>query len=171
MLFVPQHDLEPWQTLPRLRQTRSGMIDVRQGRLERIALRSRPALVTLADAWLLGRLRHRFAHGDRCRLIYAQFPGVDEYLTLQLCVSHRDATIATLHRGWTVLQQIAELKGCAGVVAQITNPRLSDRVLARYGWQRHCLHWPGRHFIFRLEQSGGTASHPRLWAASSSGPL
>jgi hypothetical protein len=50
----------------------------------------------------------------------------------------------------TVLQEIARIKRTDAIVCDVTSSRISDRLLARAGWERHCLASPRRHFIKRF---------------------
>lgn len=49
-----------------------------------------------------------------------------------------------------VLDEIARLKGTLAIVAHVSNAAISDRLLARLGWERHLTQWSGRHWIKRF---------------------
>lgn len=46
--------------------------------------------------------------------------------------------------------QVAEIRQATAIVFHTNNPRITDRVMKRFGYERHALHLPGRHFIKRL---------------------
>ncbi len=70
---------------------------------------------------------------------------------------------ASLYCATLVLDEIARLKRSHAIVAEINNPRISDRLMERWGWERHCLSWRGRHFIKRFY--GVFPAIPAAWQA------
>jgi hypothetical protein len=60
-----------------------------------------------------------------------------------------------------MLDEIARIKGAHAIVCHVTNGRISDRLLRRWGWEAHCLNWKGRHFIKRFY--GRYADIPNHW--------
>ena len=50
----------------------------------------------------------------------------------------------------TVLDQIAEIKHSDALLCEAFNQRISDRFLARMGWERHMESSSKRHFIKRF---------------------
>lgn len=132
-----------------IRRWRSAVIETRQGRL--VAIRRRwGRRVSWWRAQLEGRWWHRWRTGDRCRLYYYQPLPIPDYLTLAFVVSTRETRLATFRRALTVLDEIARLKGSWAIVCQPMNERISDRLLARWGWEPHCRGERGRHFIKRF---------------------
>ncbi len=143
----------------RLRIRRFGVIQVCQGRLQSVRLRPWPARFTLLEAVWHARFLHRRRGGDRCLLYYNQPWGSPDYLALQYLVSHRDTTIRSLRTALGFLDQIARLKASAAIVCQVSNCRLTDRMLRREGWEPHLPGTGRRHFIKRFSgQAAGNAT-------------
>jgi hypothetical protein len=133
-----------------LRRRRFGMIEMQGGRLSRIQLRPWPKGGSLLEARLWGRLRHERQTGNCCRLYYNQPWGSSNFLTLRYVVSSRDCTLATIHGALVVLDEIARIKGSDALVCDACNGRISDRLLARYGWEPHTSDRRHRNFIKRF---------------------
>jgi hypothetical protein len=132
-----------------LRRRRYGCIEVVDGRLAAISLRPWPKRSwLLASRWLGERFHRR--PGNRCLLYYNQPWGFEGYLALPLALSHRDTTLGTIRLALTALEQIAELKGVEALLCDVVNPRISERLLARWGWQAHApMRWH-RNYVKRL---------------------
>ncbi len=60
--------------------------------------------------------------------------------------------LRTFRQAALVLDEIAEIKGSWAIVCHAMNPRISDRLFARWGWEPHCAGERGRHFIKRIGQ-------------------
>jgi hypothetical protein len=132
-----------------IRARRYGVIETTDGRFDQLRLRPWPKVATLADVAWFGRWYHGRAEGDRCRLYYNQPWGHRQFLALKYVVSTRDCTLATLRAALKVLDEIARLKGIDAVLTDASNQRISDRLLARGGWQSHCPSSWHRHYIKR----------------------
>lgn len=132
-----------------IRRFRYGIIDCRAGRLQHIRLRAWPKWIAI-DELLWGRLAHRWSQGDRCRIYYNQPRRASNFLALKYALSSGDCSVRTLQRGLAVLDQVAWLKHSDALVCDAWNPRISDRFLARYGWQRHLPGGWHRHYIKRF---------------------
>ena len=117
-----------------LRRRRYGVIEMREGRLERIVLRPWPKIPTWVEARILGGWRHRWRAGNVCRLYYNQPRSRDRFLSLAYVESGRDADLATFRGALGVLDEIARLKGSDFLVTDVANVRISDRLLDRWGW-------------------------------------
>jgi acyl-CoA synthetase (AMP-forming)/AMP-acid ligase II len=135
-----------------LRRWRRGVIEVRSGRLVSISWRPTSKRVTRLGSWTVGRLVHRRKRGDVCRLYYYQPRSSPEFLVVSYAVSYRDATLASMNESLRVLEQIAAVRGTYALVGDISNERISDRLLARWGWERHATQLFGRNFIKRLRE-------------------
>lgn len=133
-----------------LRVRRYGMIEIVDGELVRIVLRPWPKMISLPEIWWLGNTHHEQAAGDRCRLYYNQPLGSSNFLAAKYVVSSRKATYRSLRRATQVLDEIACIKQSDAIVCELSNLRLSDRFAKRWGWERHCLSSPRRHFIKRF---------------------
>lgn len=139
---------EPVEAHKLLQRRRAGKIIVQEGRLVGIAGRWWPHLGSLAEVWLAKRAR--FGTKDRCELYYHQPLGSAGFLTLSYVKAGPATSLSTFYASTLVLDEIARLKDTQAVVCHVTNDRLSDRLLRRWGWQQHCLQWSGRHFIKRF---------------------
>ncbi len=132
-----------------LERGRFGVIEMRAGRLERIRLRPWPKGASLVGVWL-GQRRHKRDSGDRCRLYYNQPWGSSNFLSLRYMASTRDCRLATFHGALVVLDEIARIKRSDAIVCDACNRRISDRLLARWGWEPHTSDRRHRHFIKRF---------------------
>ncbi len=133
-----------------LGERRYGMVEVLDGRLSRIVLRPLPKRVWLWQTWLAGRLQHPFSTGDRCWLYYNQPLSAPAYLAVPYFVSARDTTLSSIRCAIDTLEQIAALKGCDAILCDVANPRITDRVMRRYGYVSHAPMWLHRNYIKRL---------------------
>jgi len=132
-----------------LRAARFGVIEVANDRLVSIRVRPYPKSVSMLEILSWGRWSHERRPGNRCRLFYNEPNAGTGYLTLKYVVSTRDTSYRTFRGALAVLDEIAKLKKAAATVCEVTNLRISDRFLARMGWERHCLQSRRRHFIKR----------------------
>ena len=128
-----------------------GYIETVDGRLGRIVLRPWPKIVTAVGGRTLGRLRRRFRRGKRCRLYFNQPRSCPNFLALRYVETTGDADYATFRRALAVLDEIARLKGIDALLCDAANPKLSDRFLARLGWEPHAPMFGHRNFIKRLK--------------------
>ena len=87
---------------------------------------------------------------DECELYYHQPLATPSFLTLSYVHAGEGTSLTTLYTAGLVLDEIARLKRADAIVSHVTNGRISDRLLARWGWEPHCLNWHGRHFIKRF---------------------
>ena len=147
-LFETVRDLEAGAGV--LRTRRFGVIEMIDGRLEQIRLRPWPKGASVLEARLCGRVGHGWRRGNRCRLYYNQPWTAPNYLALRYVVSTRDCTLATFHGALEVLDEIARLKRSDAIVCDASNGRISDRLLARWGWEPHTSDHRHRHFIKRF---------------------
>lgn len=87
---------------------------------------------------------------DRCELYYHAPWASPGCLTLSYVRSGPGTSLGTFYAATLVLDEIARLRDAAVIVCHVTNDRISNRLMKRWGWQQHCLEWSGRHFIKRL---------------------
>lgn len=137
-----------------VRRRRYGMIEVQAGELTGIRFRWWPKMISGMEAGLWGMWRHRWHSDDVCRLYYKQPWGSERYLALCYVTSEWGTTFASFRRAVRALDEVAEIKGSDGIVCDVTNARISDRLLARWGWERHLEGRRGRHFIKRFGRGG-----------------
>lgn len=129
---------------------RYGVIDVESGRFQAVRFRPFPKLISIWEVGGIGSWRHRLCAGDRCHLYFNQPRSCPGYLSLAYVESTAQSTLKTIMCALSVLDAIARSKHCEAIVCELSNRRIADRVLVRFGWERHCLHLRGRHFIKRL---------------------
>jgi hypothetical protein len=149
---------DPFADCQALQRGRHGLIGTHAGQLESIRLRPWPKIASVLEVSLSGGWRHRRQPGDRCWLYYDQPRACPNFLALKFVVSQRDCTLATLHRALEVLDEVARVKRSDAIVCDVWNLRISDRALARSGWEPHKPARWHRHFIKRFY---GTYPAPR----------
>ncbi|MEX0586186.1 MAG: hypothetical protein WD176_06060 [Pirellulales bacterium] len=133
-----------------LRRRRYGVIETVDGRLSRIALLPFPKLIAIPDVFLGGLSRHRRRAGDRCWLYYNQPRRFPNYLALRYIVSSRQGTLATFRAALAVLDEIARLKRTDAILCDVALSRVSDRLLARWGWAALAPRLLHRNYIKRF---------------------
>lgn len=132
----------------RIKKWRCGVVRTEQGRLCGIVGRWWAYQGNILQTWW--DLRWRPLQQDRCDLYYSQPWSSPGFLTLSYVRSGPRTSLSTFYAATLALDQIARLKDSNAIVCHVTNDRISDRLLARWGWEKHCLDWPGRHFIKRF---------------------
>jgi hypothetical protein len=133
-----------------IRRRRYGVIEMIDGRLAAVHLRPLPKLISLGEIWLQEMVWRRARLADRCLLYYDQPLRLPKYLALKYVVSSRGATFRTARGAALVLDEIARIKEIDAIVCDAWNHRISDRLLRRWGWERHLLHSRRRHYIKRF---------------------
>lgn len=133
-----------------LRARRYGAIETVAGRLQAIHLRPWPKLVTLPEILPLGPRYHAAGDADRCLLYYNQPWQMPNFLALKYVVSTAGTSYRTSRAALLVLDAVAELKGTDAIVCDAANVRLSDRLMARLGWEPHKPQRWHRNFIRRF---------------------
>ena len=131
---------------------RQGHLIVEQGRMRALLGRWWPHYGSLAEvAWdsYCRRLSRRSLH-DRCDLYFHQSFGSSTFLTLSYVRASPSTSMTTLFAASLVLDEIARIKGTDAIVCNVTNNRISSRLLQRWGWEKHCESWSGRHYIKRF---------------------
>lgn len=127
-----------------------GVIEVADERFVRVVLRPFPTCFNWGE--FLGPLEwyHRHRPGNRCWLYYNQPLRHRNFLALKYVVSGRETTLATSRGALLLLDEIARLKRCDAIVADVANGRISSRLLARFGWEpQRQTRWH-RHYIKRF---------------------
>lgn len=150
-----------------LRRRAHGVIEVAQGRLRRVVLRPFPKLVSMLEISLTGRWCHGRRPGDWCLLYYDQPRRFPSFLAVKYLVSARHSTYGTLRRALDTLDEIARLKQTDALLCQVSNRRISGRMLARCGWEPHCPAGWRRHYIKRFY---GDYPPPAGWILSAACP-
>jgi hypothetical protein len=133
-----------------LRQARHATIEIVSGQLVAIHIRRWSLPVSAVEVEVFGRRRHACVPGDRCLLDYTQPRRYSNYLALRYVGSQRDCKLATFHRALEVLDEVACVKQSDAILCDVWNERISDRLLARWGWQPHKPSRWHRHYIKRF---------------------
>ncbi len=117
-----------------IRRRRYGVIEVVDGKLAGIHLRPFPRIMLWAEAWWRRQTRASRKHGDRCRLYYAQPLWHSNYLAVNYVESTPGTSFSSLRLATVILDHIARLKRSDAVFCDVTNAKISDRLLHRWGW-------------------------------------
>lgn len=144
-----------WQTINQLdeelvRSRRYGVIEMIDGRFQALHFRPWPRMVTVLDVVWTGPRYHRRTPGDRCLVYYHQPRAMPNFLALAYVLSARDCRLATFRGGVAVLDEIARIKQTDAIVCDAWNSRISNRLLARWGWEPHAPSRWHRNYIKRF---------------------
>ena len=126
------------------------MIEAVDGQFSRLVVRSWPKIISWPDVLVLGRLHHRRCSGNRCRLYFNQPRRFPNFLSVPYIVSSHGTSYKTFLATAHALDQVAKIKRTDALLCHVVNRSLSDRIMERLGWERHCLNRFGRHFIKRF---------------------
>ena len=141
-------DLDAGRDLLRARS--HGIIETVAGELRSVRLRPWPKLASLPELWPLGPRYHSRGDADRCLLYFNQPRRLPNYLALRYVVSTQGTSYRTFRAALVVLDSIAEIKQIDAIVCDAGNVRLSERLMARLGWEPHQpSHWH-RNYIRRF---------------------
>ncbi|MHC4401683.1 MAG: hypothetical protein ACYTG0_18585 [Planctomycetota bacterium] len=138
-----------------LRRRAHGVVEASGGTFRRVLLRPVPKLVSLPGVFFWGRWVHRRRRSDRCLLYYSQPRRFPDFLAVTYFASGRGTTLASVLRTLEALDEIARLKQSDALLCHMTNPRISARVMSRWGWEPHCESRGHGHYIKRFY-----GSHP-----------
>lgn len=137
---------------------RYAIIEVRGGLLHALHFRPFPKFASIAEAWLDSRVRSWRRADDHCWLYFNEPRSCPGFLTLAYLVSTSAASLKSIQTALAALDEVAKIKRSDAIVCDASNLRLSDRVMARYGFEKHALTLPGRNFIKRFEHHRKPAS-------------
>ena len=151
-----------------VRARRYGVIETCAGEFQAIYLRPWPKLVSLPELLPLGPRYHARGSADRCLLFYNQPLRMPNFLALKYIVSTAGTSYRTFRAALVVLDAIAELKRIDAIVCDAANARLSDRLMARLGWEPHKPERWHRNFIRRFYGEYPTNAGRMLAPAESS---
>ena len=133
-----------------LRAGRYGVIETVAGRLVKVTLRPLPLLLSWREIVPVGPRWRPGGPVDRCRLYYCQPRGHEGFLALRYVCSTPGTSYATLVAALRTLDAIAAIKGSDALVCDAANRRISDRFLARMGWEPHARQRLRRNYIRRF---------------------
>jgi hypothetical protein len=133
-----------------LRSRRYGIIETACGQVVAIHLRPCPKLLSWPEIWPTSAIYRARGNADRCLLYYNQPRGHSNFLALKYIVSTAGTSFSTLRAAVDELDRIAELKRTDAILCDAANLRISDRLLARFGWEPHAPSRWRRNFIKRF---------------------
>lgn len=134
-----------------LRQRRYGVIEVIDGQFHQVLLRPWPKILVGPEVVWFGKWLHQWRHGDRLLLYYNQPRRYSNFLALVFALSNRETSMRTVRVGLEALEEIARLKKSDAMLCDLSNWRISQRFMQRWGWVSHCpTSWWHRHFIKRF---------------------
>jgi hypothetical protein len=133
-----------------VRRRRYGVIEIVVGEFHRLRLRPFPKFYTPLDLLLRGERGHRSQAGDCGWLYYNQPRQFDNFLAVKFAFTSRDATLATVRAALDALDEIARIKGADALLCEVANFRISDRLMARWGWASHKPQLWRRNYIKRF---------------------
>jgi hypothetical protein len=152
---------DPARQADLLRRRPYGVIHVADGRLVSIRLRPFPKIASVVEARVVGERMHNAAEGllarlrrgvraPGCWLYYNQPLSCPNYLALAYGVSQRGCGLASVQAAARVLDEIARLKQSDAILCDVAGSAISERVLARFGWQPHAPSRWHRNYIKRF---------------------
>ena len=128
---------------------RYGMIVAEKGQISFVQMRPFPKLISMMEALWVGGFAHKRIRRDRVQVFYNHPMSHDKFLAATYAVSDLGTTLATIRAARNCMDEIARLKGCDAALCEVTNKRVSERVLSYWGWQPHNPNRNGRHYIRR----------------------
>ena len=146
-------------------QRRYGIIAVQDERLDSIRFRPWPKVGSVLESmWASSGWGQKRLQKNRCLVYYSQPVFHSSYLVINYIESCWQTTLACVSQALTVLDQIAEIKRSDALLCEVANPRISDRVMQRFGWERQKLRSEKRHWIKRFY-----GEYPKSHSSSSAG--
>ena len=127
-----------------------GVIEVINAKLEAIHLKPLPKIVSSVEASWAGGWGKKRDQPDRVQLFYNQPIGHRNFLALKYVVSTIETRWRSVAIALSVLDWIAMLKRSDAIVCELSNSRLSHRLMERYGWESHVKEARRDHYIKRL---------------------
>lgn len=147
-LFESVTDLQSGADL--LRRRRYGVVEVVDGQLSQVRLRPFPKLISLPGVRFDEWWSHGRRSGDRCWLYYNQPASCPNFLAVVHVVSTAGTSFRSFRLAVAVMDEIARLKSSDAMVCHVANDRISERLLTRWGWERHAPRLRGRNYIKRF---------------------
>jgi hypothetical protein len=136
--------------LPAIRDARYAVIETSGGQLQAVHLRPFPKLISWPEIWPVASGYHAKGATDRCLLYYNQPDSCPNFLALKYVISSQNTSYTTLLAAAATLDAIAAAKQIDAILCDAANSRLSDRLLARQGWEKHKPSRWHRNFIKRF---------------------
>lgn len=126
---------------------RYGAIALRHGDITSIQARWWPRWGTLWGA--MSDRVVRTLPDEECRFYYSFPRSAPGYMSLLYVHAGEKTTYRTFHRGIVAVEEIANLRKARGIVCQVTNERLTDRMMTRWGYSKHAESLGNNHYIRR----------------------
>ena len=133
-----------------VRRRRYGVVKVVRGRFVAIHMRPFPKVFAWPELVPVHRRYHARGPDDRCLLYFNQPWRFPNFLALRYVVSAAGTRLATFRGALTVLDAIARIKRSDALLCDVANTRISDRLMARWGWQAHKPQAFHRNYIKRF---------------------
>lgn len=153
-LFDSESDLRDPEG--KIRTRAYGIIQVENGSFIRIRFRPWPKIISRLEISLFGNRNHEGRNSkqrvprDRCLLFYNQPFFHRRFLALKYVVSDFGTSFQSFRLATRVLDEVARIKRSDAILCEVTNPCISNRLMHRWGWERHLKDQPTRHFIKRF---------------------
>lgn len=165
-IFESVYDLETGAET--IRRRSYGVVEMVAGRLQRISFRPWPKIISMVEANWIGGWTHKALKRDQCLFYFNQPLGHQNFLALKYVVSTFSTTMSTCIRGLKVMDEIARIKKSDAIVCEITNDRMTDQMLERYGWERHLDQNRRHHFIKRFYGEYPDSCQDKNWVRQKS---
>ena len=134
----------------KIRRRAYGMIEVVDEQLRSIQLRPWPKMISGIEAqWADGWAKKR-SKKNQTQLFYSEPLAHRNYLALSYIVSTLQTSMTTLTLSMAVLDYVAFLKQSDAILTEVSNNRISERLMKRFGYERHLLDSKKRHWIKRF---------------------
>lgn len=145
-----------------------GTIVVQQQSFQSIRFKPWPKLISYHGVQHQEKQKHQADNSDDTCLLYYNQPFFHKnFLALKYIISHRGTSFRTFRLAVRILDEVARIKRSDALVCEVTNQRISDRLLTRWGWEEHLQESRGRHFIKRFYgEYPPTLLKPRLSVVS-----
>ena len=133
----------------RLQAIRYAEVVLRKGHFVAIYPRWWPRIASHWDAWKDSYLRP--LNREECRVYYSFPMGSPDYMAINYVVAGPSTSYSTLMRAMMTINTIATSRNASGIVCQATNSRLTERLMSRWGFEKHALSLGDDHYIKRLK--------------------
>ncbi len=133
----------------RVSKWRYGEVVLRNGRVVSIQARWWPRWGTVWGA-MVDRVVRSLPE-DECRFYYSFPRSAPGYMSLLYVHAGEKTYYQTFHQGIEAMDAIAGLRKARAIVCQVTNDRLNDRMMTRWGYVKHAENLGDNHYIRRLK--------------------
>lgn len=140
---------------PSIARWRYGTITVRSGKIHSVQARWWPRWGSVYGA-MMDRVVRQLPL-DECRFYYAfplRSPG---FLSLLYVHAGDKTSYRTFHQGIVAMDCIARIRGAQAIVCEVTNDRLTESMMARWGYVPHARSLGDHHYIRRFHAQSGLA--------------